>query len=379
MTTSGARLGLVLGGGGARAAFQVGVLHAIARRFPGLRLPILTGVSAGAINTAFLANHPGSLDRATGDLAELWKGLDPHRIFEVGVLEMLDEAARIALQFTLGRSIGSVRGQGIVDTAPLRATLQRALCFRGDCLAGVRANLDDGRLSAVALTATSYTTGQTVTFFEGGTIRGWERPNRKAVRTRLTVDHVMASSALPVFFPPVPVDGAFYGDGGIRLVAPFAPAIHLGAERLLAVSTRYARSREEADRPVIAGPPSPAQLLGVLYSAIFLDNVDQDALTLERVNRLVRDLPPERCGGLRAVDLLVIRPSRDLGILANEFEPKLPRGFRFLTRRLGTRRARSQDFLSAVLFQGDYLRELHDLGVRDAEARMEEIEAFFAG
>ncbi|HMB69097.1 MAG TPA: patatin-like phospholipase family protein, partial [bacterium] len=263
-------LGLVLGGGGARAAFQVGVLHAVARRFPEARLPVLTGVSAGAINTAFLANHPGSLEEATGELGDVWKSLGPHRIFEVGVLEMLDQAARIGLQFVLGRPIGSVRGQGIVDTAPLRSTLNRVLHARDGNLAGVRANLAAGRLRAVALTATSYTTGQTVTFFEGGGIEGWERPNRKAVRTRLTVDHVMASSALPVFFPPVRVDGAFYGDGGIRLIAPFAPAIHLGAARLLAVSTRYARSRAEADVPVFRGPPSAAQLLGVLYAAIFL-------------------------------------------------------------------------------------------------------------
>ena len=171
----------------------------------------------------------------------------------------------------------------------------------------------------------------------------------------LTVDHVMASSSLPIFFPAVRIGPHWYGDGGIRLTAPLSPAIHLGASRILAISTRYARSRAEADASSIDDYPPPAQIVGVLFNAIFLDLFDADALTLTRVNKLIDCMPPEERGPLRPVELLVLRPSRDLGKLANEYEARLPPAFRFLTRGLGTRETRSNDLLSLVMFQPDYL------------------------
>ena len=156
----------------------------------------------------------------------------------------------------------------------------------------------------------------------------WERPQRKSVTCYFSVSHVMASAALPFFFPAVEVDGAWYGDGGIRLTAPLSPAVHLGARRIIAVSTRYARSREEADRPAVNGYPPPAQVAGVLYNAIFLDQLDADALQLQQINALVSCLPESERQGLRHVELLMLRPSIDLGRLANEYEPELPRAFR---------------------------------------------------
>jgi NTE family protein len=188
----------------------------------------------------------------------------------------------------------------------------------------------------------------------------------------------MASSALPFFFPAIEVDGAWYGDGGIRLTAPLAPAVHLGARRIIAVSTRYARSREEADRPAVAGYPPPAQVAGVLYNAIFLDQLDGDAFQLRQINRLIARLPETERDGLRHIDLLMLRPSIDLGRLANEYEPELPRAFRFLTRGLGTRETRSNDMLSLVMFQSDYVRRLLDLGEADAAARIPDIRKFLA-
>lgn len=374
----GSDYALVLAGGGARAAFQVGVMRVLAQRFPEAFPRIRTGVSAGAINTAFLANHFGSIDEVTGRLADVWLGLKATDVFESGVFGLLDEATRIAFQLLLGRPPGKRRGQGLVDTKPLRKTLRNVLHSPEGRLSGVRANLEGGRLKAVALTATAYSTGQAVTFFDGDGIGEWERPYRRSVRTRLTVDHVMASSALPLIFPPVNLGDAYYGDGGIGLVAPFSPAIHLGARRILAVSTRHVRSPAESAQLSVAGPPAAARVLDVLYSAVFLDNLEQDVLIMERVNALIRRLPPEELGNLRQIGLLVIRPSRDIGVLATQFEPKLPRAFRFLTRRFGTKRARSQDIVSALLFQSGYLRELYDLGVHDAEARAGEIERFLA-
>lgn len=371
-------LAVALGGGGARAAYQVGVLGALAERFPALDLPVLTGVSAGAINTAYLANHTGSFRQRMDGLSRLWLTLEPSHVFRTDAYSLLSRSVGVLLRMTLG-GVGHEPGRGLVDSSPLRRTLARALDAEGVALPEVARNVRSGHLRAVALTSTCYSTGQTVTFFAGSDIPEWERPQRRSVQAELTVDHVMASAALPLVFPPVRIGDLYYGDGGIRLVAPFAAAVHLGAERIFAVSTRYRRSREEAGRPVFDGPPSAAQVAGLLYNAIFLDMLDQDALTMERLNRLVLKVPlPER-EGLRPVKLLLIRPSKDLGALANRFEPHLPGTFRWLTRRLGTRRARTQDLLSALMFQPHYVEALHELGRRDAEARMDEIAEFLSG
>jgi NTE family protein len=189
----------------------------------------------------------------------------------------------------------------------------------------------------------------------------------------------MASAALPFFFPAIEVDGAWYGDGGIRLTAPLSPAVHLGARRIIAVSTRYASTRQEADRPSVAGYPPPAQVAGVLYNAIFLDLLDSDALHMQQINSLLARLPEGRHDGLRHIDLLVLRPSEDLGRLANAYEPDLPRAFRFLTRGLGTREMRSNDMLSLVMFQSDYVRLLIEMGEADAQARLPEVRRFLRG
>jgi NTE family protein len=189
----------------------------------------------------------------------------------------------------------------------------------------------------------------------------------------------MASTALPIFFPAIEVDEQWYGDGGIRLTAPLSPAVHLGADRILAISTRYNRSRAEADRPSSNGYPQPAQIVGSLFNAVFLDLFDADALTLERVNKAMEILPPALRGDYRMVRLLVLRPSRDLGKLANDYEARLPFAFRFMTRGLGTREMRSNDLLSLMMFQPDYLTRLIELGEADAEARRDDLDAFLAG
>jgi NTE family protein len=186
----------------------------------------------------------------------------------------------------------------------------------------------------------------------------------------------MASTALPLLFPAVRVGRDWYGDGGIRLTAPLAPAVHLGASRIMTISTRYDRTRQEAEQPQVPGYPPPAQVLGVLYNAIFLDLIDQDVARLEHMNRVLERLNESQRGTLRVIDILVIRPSQDLGRLASEYEPRLPKGLRFMTRGLGTRRTASPDILSLVLFQEDYLRRLVELGEADADAQHERIDKF---
>jgi NTE family protein len=269
--------------------------------------------------------------------------------------------------------------KSMVDTKPLREVLERELHAASGPIDGISANLNAGWLRAFALTASSYTTGQSITWVqtrEDCPMPAWERPLRKSCMCPIRIDHVMASAALPFFFPAIEVDGAWYGDGGIRLTQPLSPAIHLGARRIIAVTTRYAKTREEADRPSIVGYPPPAQVAGSLFNAIFLDQLDSDAMQLRLINALIEAHAEEKRQGLRPIELLVLRPSEDLGRLANAYEADLPKAFRFFTRGLGTRETRSNDMLSLVMFQTDYVKRLIELGEHDALARRAEIEAF---
>lgn len=373
-------LGLMLGGGGARGAYQAGVLRGIAKRFPNLSFPILSGISAGAVNTIHLAAHEGTLMKATDDLITLWLALSPERVYDVRPAPLLRNAfgwgARL---MSGGHGTGREPMRGMVETEPLRQYLNRVLERAPDgSLPGIARNLDRGTLKAVALSATSYTTGQSVTWVEGHDIELWQRPQRRTEPAKLTVEHVMASGALPMLFPAVKVGHEWYGDGGVRLTAPLSPSLHLGASRILTISTKYPRTRVEADTPLTVGYPPPAQVLGVLYNAVFLDLIDEDILRLRKVNHLLKHMKPEEREKMRIVDILVLRPSRDLGRLAGEFEPGLPRLFRYLTRGLGTRRTASPDIISLILFQADYLERLIEIGEEDATAQGDVIEAFLA-
>lgn len=374
--SASARLALVLSGGGAKAAYQTGFLRFLATHFPDLAPDILTGTSAGAINTAYLAAHTGSFRHKTDDLAALWSSLSTDRVFRIDPSCLALNVARWGLRLLSGGSRSAPVARSLVDTQPLHTLLGEALGAQDGALSGISDNLRAGALWAVALTACSYSTGQSVTWVHGGNAVSWERAHRKSINTILRVEHVMASSALPLFFPAVEVDGVWYGDGGVRLSAPLSPAVHLGAERVIAISTHYADPHGRIDRPPINGYPPVAQVAGVLLDAIFLDLLDADALRLERINELVDALPEDKRGSMRHIDLLVVRPSCDLERLANEYEPDLPRAFRFMMRGLGTRDAQSHGLLSLVLFHAGYLRRLIELGEADARARADEIAAF---
>ena len=355
----------------------MGVLRGLARRFPHLRFQILLGVSAGAVNAIFLAQHRGTLAEATAELSALWCGLEPEHVFRVGSLALGKQVGAWGLRLISGGLARESRGRGgLVDTQPLREMLTHNLRPDGGTLPGIRHNLEAGRLRAVALSTTNYANGNSVVWVQGREIVTWERPKRRSVHAELGIEHVMASAALPLFFPAVQLGRDWYGDGGIRLAAPLSPALHLGAQRILTIGTRHQKTVEQADRPETSGYPPPAQVMGVLYNAIFLDLIDQDVLRLQRLNRVLSKLPEEDRDGLRIVDICVMRPSRDLGMIAAEFEPRLPGAFRFLTRGLGTKRTKSPDILSLLMFQGEYLRRLIELGEEDAERQAAELAAF---
>lgn len=373
------RLALVLTGGGARAAYQVGFLRCLARRMPEASIPIITGVSAGAINAAYLASHRGSLVEAVDGLQTLWRNLTPEDVYSVGSASLIRSAGRWILRLFSGGAKHAPEARGLLDSAPLRQFLQRCLTVVDGEVQGIDENLASGRLRAVALSTLNYGTGQTITWVQGQGIENWDRPRRKGLKTRITVNHVMASSALPFVFPAVKITDSWYGDGGIRLATPLAPAVHLGADRILAISTRYLQTPEEAGKSAIKGYPPPAQIAGIMLNSMFLDAIDLDAQNLERVNRLLAKGACENDQGLRPIKIVVLRPSVDLGRLAGEYEAKLPRAFRFLTRGLGTRQTKSPDFLSLLMFQPDYLRRIIAIGEADAEAQLPEIRELFGG
>ena len=367
MADDGNGLALVLSGGGARAAYQVGFLRCLARNFPDLNIPIITGVSAGAINAAFLANHTGTFAEAVEELSELWLKLSVDQVFCVDTWKLIRNVFRWGVRLVSGGFSNESSARSLLDSTPLRELLQRAFLPQGNVIGGIRKNLQHGKLKAFAITGTNYATGQALTWVMGKEIRMWERPWRRSEATDITIDHIMSSASLPLLFPAVRVGNAWYGDGGIRQSAPLSPAIYLGAKRILAISTRHLRSMEDASTPVCIGYPPPAQIAGTLMNSIFLDALDQDVRTLKRTNQLLEQIPEEQHDDRHVVYLFAMRPSEDLGELAGGFEPELPYMFRYLFRGLGTQETSSPDWLSMVMYDPNYLTHLVKLGENDAD------------
>lgn len=371
-------LALVLTGGGARGAYQAGVLRGLARHFPGLSFPILAGVSAGAINASFLAAHPGTLVEATEDLYGLWSRLEVEDIFRIDTISLARHFTRWASRLVSGgMSLPEVRG--LVDTGPLHDTIRHASATVDGELIGIQRNLERGTLKALALTALNYTTEQTVTWVQSLEVQPWSQPRHRCLPARITTEHVMASAALPLFFPAVRLGSDWYGDGGIRLSTPLVPALRLGATHILAISPHHEPTQEEADRPKNdGGYPPPAQILSQLMDAVFLDILDEDVRRLESINSLVTRLPGEDGSGRREVAIRTVRPSQALGRIASAYEPCLPASFRYLTRSLGTRETDSSDLLSFLMFQPDYLQRILTMGEEDAEDHLDDLRGLLA-
>lgn len=372
-------LALVLGGGGARAAYQAGVLRGIAQRYPNLQIPILTGVSAGAINAAFLANHQGDFATAVEGLTQLWANLKVEDVMRARPSQLLGTTLRWGINLLGGGSSHAPPVRGMVDTAPLRELLTRLFAPPSAAaqFSGLSRNIEVGKVRSLAVTTTNYATGESVTWVQGQENLGWSRPMQVTLGCTLTADHIVASASLPLFFPAVQLNGDWHGDGGLRQTAPLSPALHLGAEKILAVAARRelppgGSRRWRAEQPY----PAPAQILGIVVNSIFLDMFDNDAVTMERINQLVRTLPPEQRGGHREVKLKVIRPSADLGRIAREFEFELPGGLKYLTRGWGTQKSASADSLAVLLFEAGYTQRLMQIGEQDAEAMRDEIAEF---
>ena len=370
-------VGLVLTGGGARAAYQVGVLRAIAAMVPkGSPTPfdVLCGTSAGAINAAALAANASDFRLGVRRLVNVWKDMRAGDVYRADFAGIVACSVRWVASLLLA-AIGARRPVSLLDNAPLQAMLARQLD-----LSAIRQSIDSGSLRAVAVTASGYTSGESISFFEAAPqIEGWRRSRRVGVKTQLDVAHLMASSALPFVFPPVRIHREFFGDGSMRQMAPISPALHLGADRVMVI-TVAATGQVASPRVVTERCPSLAQIAGHALNSIFLDALEGDLERLERINRTI-GLLNAAAGGvahlvLKHVDCLVISPSEPLEHIALRHVRALPRTVRVFLHGIGAMRRSGSNLASYVLFERPFCRALMQLGFRDAMARRDEIVAF---
>lgn len=377
--------GLVLTGGGARAAYQAGVLDGLSsilgEHYQRLPFKVLTGVSAGSINVAFLASHAHDFSLATQKAANLWIRLTHDSIMTTDVASLSVMAGKWIRNLSLGGFYKGHRITHVIDTDPLLNLLKTYINFNQ-----IKHNLDSQILTAVAFTATNYQTGTAVTFYEGDLkIEDWSRSSRISKRTSLGLHHILASAAIPLLFRPVKIDPFYYGDGSIRLLTPLSPAIHLGADKILAIGIRKIKSSAYTQKLNLEeenGEITIADIAGELLNAIFMDTLEADVERVKRINKTIAlsseckkvDLGEP---SLRPIDLLVIEPSQDLSELAVQYYPKLPFMFRHLLKGIGASQERGQDLLSYLSFDTSYTKPLVELGRKDAFDRREEIEKFF--
>lgn len=364
-------VGLVLTGGGARGAYQAGVLRAVAEALdPGpVPFEVLAGTSAGALNVAAMAGEPEDFRRITRKMWDLWASLSPSDVFRTDPLTLTRTGVQWIADLGLGGLSGG-RGRSLLDTAPLAEQLDRFLDLRP-----LPEHLARGTLRGVAVSATRYDTGLGVTFFAGPpNLPVWTRRTRIAVRAELRLEHVLASSAIPVFFPAVQVDGAWYGDGCVRAGTPLSPAIHLGADRILGIGVQPSGPRGGAGE---AGYPSKAQLAGLLLDALFLDALEADVERAQRINRTLALLGPEarESTPLRHIEVLAVQPSVDLGDLGREAHVRFPPMLRHLLAGLGATEREGWDLLSYLAFDGAYTQPVLDAGYRDGVEQIAGIRA----
>jgi NTE family protein len=344
-----------------------------------LPFPILVGASAGSITNAFLGANADDFPAAVSKLVEFWQGLRPEEVFRTDARTLARVGLSWAADLSLGSWIGTGRGKSLLVSDPLRGLLHERLD-----MAALGKSIESGLLRGFAVTATSYRTGLAVTFFDGDvSIDPWVRSTRIGIRQRPTVDHLMASSAIPYFFPAVLVDGTYYADGCVRLNAPLSPAIHMGADRILAIGVRYPRVPDPIMHPRPPNDdahPTAADTAGLLLNALFLEALESDVERLDRINRTVELLPraaiARHASPLRRIPIFVLQPSRDLGELVMEAVDRLPYLLRHLFRGLGTSGKSGRDLLSYLAFDGAYTSRLLSLGYDDVRARGAEIAAF---
>jgi NTE family protein len=362
---------LVLTGGGARAAYQVGVLKAVAELLPKQENPfrVIVGTSAGAVAAAVLAARADHWRVGVAAIEQVWANFRTAQVFDVGRGTMLRAGLRWAISLLSGGLLVSAP-RSLFDNTPLRNLLTSQVRWRG-----VGRNIRNGHIDALALCSTNYGTARSVAFFEGHAgFSEWSGHNHLGRRTRLGLQHLMGSLAVPLLFPPEQIDENFYGDGAMRQMVPLAPALHLGATRLLIVGMRSSGGGGVSERR--SGPhaaPTPGQLAGFALDTLFTDQMYNDLEQIERVNQILR-LQPSLLPGSRVVDKVVfLAPSRDPREIAAEHLDRLPRSLRALLRVSGASSTAGAQLASYLMFEREYTRALIALGRRDTLARADDV------
>ncbi len=369
------KTGLVLSGGGARGAYQVGVLKAIAELQPKHAhnpFSIISGTSSGAINAVALAASANNFRLAVKKVEKIWRTLHVDRVYESGVLDLMKSGGRLFTSL-LNRGTGTTRPLALLNNDPLRELLSRSIQFRN-----IQKRIDSGFLDAVAITASGYSSGESVSFFQGtAEIEKWRRTRSVGVPTILNEDHLMASSAIPTIFPAQKVNREYFGDGSLRQLSPISPVIHMGAERILVigVSGHTTNPPREHDR---ARSPSMAHMVGHVFKCAFIDSLEADIEHLVRVNALIKELELKNYsadrGQLRYIDFLAINPSVQFDEIAGRHVRDLPAGMRAIMKMTGATGGKGgASMASYLLFEPDFCRELIDQGYQDAMEQEQDI------
>jgi NTE family protein len=368
----------VLPGAGARGAYQIGVLKAVASLLPhGAPNPfaVITGASAGAINAAVLAGRSTNFERAVGDMEHVWANFHADQVYRTDNWTMLKSSLRWFAAVVFG-GLGVANPHSLLDNAPLRALLERNVRF-----GGIARAIEHGQLDAVAVTASAYTTARSVTFFQGRPeLKPWSRVRRIGRPARLGIEHLMASAAVPFVFPPVRIGNEYYGDGSMRHRAPLSSALRLGADRLLVIGVRDEHPDPEPAVDVSVAEPTLAHLAGYMLDTLFMDGLYTDLERISRTNRILEQLGPHRLTGalaeLRPVQTLVIMPGEDIREVAARYVGELPRAVRLLLRGLGASTKNGMQLVSYLLFESGFTRALIEMGYRDALAMEDALRAF---
>ena len=379
MSIARPRVGIILTGGGARAAYQVGVLRAIAELVPreaGNPFPIISGTSAGAINAVALAADAVNFRRAVLRLQAVWKNFHAEQVYRADPLGVLANSARWITSALTGGRLGAVP-TALLDNTPLGKLLSERVQFDA-----IQRCIDAGHLYALAITCSGYASGQSVSFFQGAPdAQPWKRARRIGVQMPIRLEHLLASSALPFIFPPVRINREFFGDGSMRQLAPVSPALHLGAERILVIPVgRQMNASHVPERVNATDYPTLAQIAGHALNSIFLDSMEVDLERLQRINKTLDLIPPavlaRSPSALRHVDFMVIAPSEEIERIALRHVDSLSRTLRLLFRTVGATQRGGSVLLSYLLFERSFCRELIALGYRDAMARQDNLRGF---
>lgn len=357
------KIGLVMTGGGARAAYQVGVVRAIYEILdkPHHLFDVISGNSAGAINSTYLASQAENWDLATSNLVELWNKIRPQDVFDLSSKTI----SQLGFKWLSGAMLGGLTSKGgninhLLDTQPLRKFLNKEVNFDD-----IKKNLDAKMLHGIALSTTNYNSGSSVIFYQGDNeIYDWIRSDRFSHRQDLNLDHLMASAAIPFFFPPIKVADSFYGDGCIRQTTPLSPAIHLGSDKIISIGVRYPHNQNRMQDMAFSpfSNPSMGQILGVLLNSIFLDSLEADVERVAGINSLVAS---GKNPYLKEIPILMIRPSRDLGKMTERLNKELPGSLRYLLKGIGVSATEGLDLLSYLAFDESYTKPLIELGYED--------------